>query len=251
MKKILLSLSVALLSTTMFAKHVSIETAKLAADNQLRVYGHDSRTDYSTTDQWETKYNGVVVYYSFIYTGGGFAIISADDVADPILAWSTNEPASRNNIPENAQSFLNDFAKEIYTYITGSYSNVETAQHWDDLLNATAGKSTSAVTPLLYTPCASPGVIWDQGTGYNTYCPSGTPTGCVATSMAMPKLWSENPGGCTPAFWARACIDCSAVRNMSDTRTCIFKPCCKAAKAAAASGCSRAMRAGNSFLLAP
>jgi len=184
MKKLILSLAVVLLSATLFAAPVSIETAKIAAQNSLKQYAPASRTDFTVNDQWETKYNGLTVYYTYTFQAGGFAIISADDRALPVLGMSTSETFDKTNVPENCASFLNDFAKEIYYIVNENLVNEVTVNEWNAVLSGSIEKSTAVVGPL----CAT---TWDQTGAYATYVPSGTPTGCVATAMAqVMKKWN-------------------------------------------------------------
>ena len=130
----------------------------------------------------------------------GFVIISADDVANPILgysytnSWPTSISAQGDTLlPPQVLSFLNDMALQIETAIE-KYPNLESSEEWNNVgqkavRKTSARKSADAlpdsVGPLLTT-------TWGQGQYYNALCPEDAegedghvPTGCVATAMAQ------------------------------------------------------------------
>ena len=130
----------------------------------------------------------------------GFVIISADDVANPILgysytnSWPTSISAEGDTLlPPQVLSYLNDMALQIETAIE-KYPNLESSEEWNNVgqkavRKSRARKSANAlpdsVGPLLTT-------TWGQGQYYNALCPEDAggedghvPTGCVATAMAQ------------------------------------------------------------------
>ena len=130
----------------------------------------------------------------------GFVIISADDVANPILgysytnSWPTSVSAEGDTIlPPQVLSYLNDMALQIETAIE-KYPNLESSDEWNNVgqkavRKAPARRSADAlpdsVGPLLTT-------TWGQGQYYNALCPEDAEgedghvqTGCVATAMAQ------------------------------------------------------------------
>ena len=130
----------------------------------------------------------------------GFVIISADDVANPILgysytnSWPTSISAQGDTLsPPQVLSYLNDMALQIETAIE-KYPNLESSEEWNNVgqkavRKTSARKSADAlpdsVGPLLTT-------TWGQGQYYNALCPEDAggedghvPTGCVATAMAQ------------------------------------------------------------------
>ena len=130
----------------------------------------------------------------------GFVIISADDVANPILgysytnSWPTSVSAQGDTLlPPQVLSFLNDMALQIETAIE-KYPNLDSSEEWNNVgqkavRKTSARKSADAlpdsVGPLLTT-------TWGQGQYYNALCPEDAegedghvPTGCVATAMAQ------------------------------------------------------------------
>ena len=130
----------------------------------------------------------------------GFVIISADDVANPILgysytnSWPTSISAEGDTIlPLQVLSYLNDMALQIETAIE-KYPNLDSSEEWNNVGQKTVRKSRTrksadalpdSVGPLLTT-------TWGQGQYYNALCPEDAngedghvPTGCVATAMAQ------------------------------------------------------------------
>ena len=130
----------------------------------------------------------------------GFVIISADDVANPILGynytnlWPTSISAEGDTLlPPQVLSYLNSMALQIETAIE-KYPNLDSSDEWNNVgqkavRKTSARKSADAlpdsVGPLLTT-------TWGQGQYYNALCPEDAagedghvPTGCVATAMAQ------------------------------------------------------------------
>ena len=134
----------------------------------------------------------------------GFVIISADDVANPILgysytnSWPTSISAKGDTLlPPQVLSYLNDMALQIETAIE-KYPNLESSEEWNNVGQIAVRKSRArksadampdSVGPLLTT-------TWGQGQYYNALCPEDAggedghvPTGCVATAMAQIILY--------------------------------------------------------------
>ena len=130
----------------------------------------------------------------------GFVIISADDVANPILgysytnSWPTSISAEGDTIlPPQVLSYLNDMALQIETAIE-KYPNLESSEEWNNV-----GKKAVRKTPARKSADALPDSVgplltttWGQGQYYNALCPEDAngedghvPTGCVATAMAQ------------------------------------------------------------------
>ena len=130
----------------------------------------------------------------------GFVIISADDVANPILgysytnSWPTSVSAEGDTLlPPQVLSYLNDMALQIETAIE-KYPNLESSEEWNNVGQKAVRKISArkladalpdSVGPLLTT-------TWGQGQYYNALCPEDAngedghvQTGCVATAMAQ------------------------------------------------------------------
>ncbi len=183
-KKLFSTIAMLFLVTIIFANSVPMDVAKTVATKWYDHYKLNGVTDITIGDSFETKYNGVTTFYTFIFNSGGFVMVPADDMIHPIIGYSVEGNLSRYNIPENAQAFFDRYSVEISKNIDANSSNAETILEWNQILNEQFTKSPSAVSPL----CAT---TWDQTTPYNNLCPAGVPTGCVATGMSqIMKKWN-------------------------------------------------------------
>jgi hypothetical protein len=183
MKKLSTLLLSLLVVTFAFGKSVTIEKANQVANNYFAAFS--GKSSLSVTNSFSKSYNGITTFYVFNYTGGGFVIVSADDVAIPILAQS-NEGFIESEITNpNLKFWLDEYSQEIGEAISANLENTEAIAQWDNLLNSEFDASILDVGPLCTT-------TWDQGQWYNYYCPvaAGGPggkawAGCVATTMGQ------------------------------------------------------------------
>lgn len=136
---------------------------------------------------------------------GGFALISADDVAHPVLGYNYGKPWPTNvdSIAPSVKGFLDDLAAQMEA-ASEHPQDAATAAEWRQpgrSANRAPRRTTAdsslpdSVGPLLTT-------TWDQGQYYNAMCPvdqnapfgydGHVPTGCVATAMAqIIKYWGD------------------------------------------------------------
>ena len=197
MKKLIICLNVIALSicnnVSSYGKTVDESTAKTIGSNYLismGVQGVRSASDLTTTYVAAATVKGNLVsdYYVFnINEAKGFVMVSGDDKVIPILAYSNEAPFDINKISPEARWWIDGYKDQI-TYVIEN--NVDagkgTPERWNELTAPPkhSAARTTTVAPLLNT-------TWDQEPGYNMYCPSGTPTGCVATCMAeIMQFWS-------------------------------------------------------------
>lgn len=129
--------------------------------------------------------------YVFNITGNrGFVMVSGDERARDILAWSDRSEFDYQTIPDNFRYWISVYNDELKLL-----SN-------QPVIPEVAKKNLSsvqAVSPLLGA------VKWDQGSPYNALCPvintengSRAVTGCVATGMAQVMYyhrWPEKGAG--------------------------------------------------------
>lgn len=117
-----------------------------------------------------TDFNQPALYV--INRSEGFVIVSADDTAAPLLAYSDEGTFDENNIPDNCRFWLNLYKEEIARAIEQGVAYEETAP----------ATQRDPIAPICTTK-------WDQGAPYNDQCPkvgsTRTYTGCVATAMAQ------------------------------------------------------------------
>lgn len=118
--------------------------------------------------------------YVFDQGQEGYMIVSADDVAAPVLGYSTTGTFDPDNMPDNMRWWLNQYKTEIEAAAqngTPSYASINRANR-------------APIAPLLKTR-------WDQNAPYYNNCPmlvgDYTATGCVATAMAQVMKYHEWP----------------------------------------------------------
>lgn len=181
-----------LIVTFAFGKSVTIEKANQVANNYFAQYS--GKSSQGIENSFSKSLNGIVTYYVFNYTGGGFVVVSADDAATPVLAQS-NEGFIENEVSNPSVKFMLDtYSEEIAHLVTIDADNSAAAAEWNSILNnETTDASTQDVAPLCTT-------TWDQNTWYNYYCPAaaGGPggkawAGCVATAMGQVMKYHNFP----------------------------------------------------------
>ncbi len=114
--------------------------------------------------------NETPLYYVFENKQSGFVIISADDVAVPVLGYADSGRWDANAMPPDMKWWLEQYGLEIEA---ASASAAPAAP---------AAVSRDYIAPIVKT-------LWNQAAPYNDMCPAvrstKTYTGCVATAMAQ------------------------------------------------------------------
>lgn len=122
--------------------------------------------------------------YVFNRSEGGWIIVSADDVAAPVIGYSDSGSFDPENLPENLRGWLDLCSSEIR-----QASDAGVAPYMAPAVSRADEKAP--IEPLVKTK-------WNQNSPYNKYCPNGnTYTGCVATAMAQVMKyynWPEKAG---------------------------------------------------------
>lgn len=136
----------------------------------------------------EVSSSGQPCLYVFNYDHG-YVIIAADDVAQPVLAYSEDECFPVDNMPEGMRYYLGHYANQISFAVEHRLEAEEqVAAQWRDLSWFSKERSQKGVPAMI-------NLNWDQSYPYNYYCPgSGTNhayAGCLADAMAMVmKFWN-------------------------------------------------------------
>jgi len=169
MRKLILLLSATLVAANALASPISPEQAlNRLSTNSLKLA---STNTFSANDlvYTETRDN-LPTLYLFSKPGAGFLLLSADDVAIPVLGYSdSNTSIDPANIPANMRWWLSEYANEI------------AATHRNTPYRAQSDNDDKApIEPLCTT-------LWDQGDPYNSTCP--TSTAPTATPDALPPPW--------------------------------------------------------------
>lgn len=133
--------------------------------------------------------------YLFKQGEKGFILIAGDDLARPVLAYSTEEQIDEKNLPVNFLKWVEEYKKQIrFLREQPSYKSSEIAADWVKLEQGTqlAQASPNSVSPLMTT-------TWNQSPYYNELCPQANwysekaVTGCVATAMAQIMKYHNHP----------------------------------------------------------
>lgn len=136
------------------------------------------------------------VYYIFNVSGKkGFVVVSADDAAYPIIAYSFKGDYSLENTAPAQIEMMEGYEKQILDIKSRNLvagKNID--NEWYRLLSGEMNeKAAKDVGPLLST-------TWSQGMYYNTDCPADPDgpdghavVGCVATAMAQIMKYHQHP----------------------------------------------------------
>lgn len=226
----------------LWAKYVPVETARQVAVNSLnksiQAKALQRRqkespgveveqravpkiTEEQVTETFPATENDILVYYVFNFSPEGWAIISADDAAYPVIAYCESGFYDPNvlNQPPALTAWMDNVAAEIADAVArGLQGQPDTANAWKQFSVA-----PDSFVPDLGDPAAAQSAgpliqsTWGQGINqdgwpwgndsYNKYCPweytdwthlyrDYCPTGCTATAMAqIMRYWQWPPFG--------------------------------------------------------
>ena len=127
------------------------------------------------------------LYYIFTYPDGGFAIISADSSAPPVLGHCKKGKYDPAKMPSGLIYLLNKYKYWIYSLRKNKAKQTKhIKEQWARYLNPESVNSESdyVIPHMLQTK-------WGQIGGYNQFCPSNCYAGCTAVAMAqILKYWA-------------------------------------------------------------
>lgn len=165
----------------------------------------------------QTTESGANALYVFNFDGG-YIIVAADDVAQPILAFGEEGNFDANNIADGLAYYLRHYARQIeYAVSNNMTASPDIVEQWEQIERYGFIKSERStrgdVSPLISTN-------WNQDSPYNLYCPTGQGgpgghayAGCVATAMSMVMKkwnWPDHGKGShtyTPSGYATQTVD--------------------------------------------
>ena len=181
MKKFCMALAFAAATLAAMTRPLDPATARRVAEEYLRAQG--MRNTAALVDVTaETPYTA---FYVFAAPEGGFALVSGDDSAVPVLAYSLTSRFETKDMPENVRWWLDGYERELRQGVQGTEGVARTPERGE----------LTAVSPLLTT-------TWNQSPYYNSLCPYDTATaarsvtGCVATATAqVMKYWNHPSTG--------------------------------------------------------
>lgn len=128
---------------------------------------------------------------------GGFLVVSGDDAAFPVLAYSFESGLDWDAAAPGARYFIESYQREIQQMRKQNVQPTDEVQReWQALSSKDVQDATVIISPLLTAR-------WNQNKFYNQYSPedyeSGsyydnrTPNGCVAVAMAMIMYYYRYP----------------------------------------------------------
>lgn len=200
-KNLLLFFVFSLLSFFIFGKPVSIDKAEVVAKN---IYYERASLNYNIDYQslslelTHTEFSGeTATYYIFntISKPEGYVIISADDDAFPVIAYSFEGNFNKEKQSPELLDWLINREKEIAWIIEKKLQADKTINdEWKRLSIQPILRGFRAVSPLITSK-------WGQGKYYNRDCPQDaassqdgrTLVGCVAIAMGQIMRYHQKP----------------------------------------------------------
>ncbi len=193
MKKTVLLLFAFLLHTAIQANPVSIHEARTAAGNFLHI--HERNITFNQLNLRDTfrDTQGNELIYVFDIDNQGYILMSADDAMPAVVGYSMEGNFNRTQLPPHLLSWLDGYCEDMTAVMQIGAPNEamrsqqkEWHNEWqalqandDNYYSRKAGKNVEALLTSR----------WNQGAGYNNYCPMygnhHAVTGCVATAMAQ------------------------------------------------------------------
>ena len=198
----LLLMSLAVSSFHALASPVSVSAARSTANSYIK--SHTAATfgflkAPATADivlahaEPSSKIPQAKDFYVFNIKGGGFIIVSGDDQAAPVLAFSDKGHIDMNNMSDPLADMLYCYKKDIEFLQSNGIENAES-------VSPRISESNEEVGPLLKN-------TWGPEEPYYTQCPmkSGlySKVGCAAVSLAELMYFWKYPVYCDslPGYW--------------------------------------------------
>ena len=193
-KTLFLMMTLALFVSQLIASPVGVEQARQLGLKYVQ--NHSAKQVAELTLAYtEMTESGNPAVYVFNYDGG-FVLVSADDVARPILGFSDEESFDATLVPDGFAYYLRFYARQIaFAQENNLEPEKEVVSEWRhvayDGFENDNRYTRGDIAPLITTN-------WDQDYPYNAYCPTGQGgpgghayAGCVATAMSMVmKKWN-------------------------------------------------------------
>ena len=125
--------------------------------------------------------------YLFVGENGGYVMVSADDCARPVIAYSLHNTIHPDALPvqlsQRMESYCGLIAEGVRQQVNATAAD---AAQWKMLFDGMPGKdgdNDDRVDPLLETR-------WHQDNAYALLTPQHTPVGCAATAQGqMMRYW--------------------------------------------------------------
>lgn len=216
-KTLFLMMTLALFVSQLIASPVDVEQARQLGLKYVQHHSAKNITELSLA-YTENTVSGTPALYVFNFEGG-YLIVSADDVAQPILAYGEEGNFDVTQMSDGLAYYLGHYARQIEYAVTNNLvPEAEVTAQWESIARTgyegNNSRSTRAdIAPLITTN-------WNQDSPYNAYCPTGQGgpgghayAGCVATAMSMVmKKWNwpdhgQGSHSYTPQGYAMQTVD--------------------------------------------
>jgi len=193
-KTLFLMTTLALFVSQLIASPVDVNTARQLG---LKYVQGNASKQVAALDlaYTQTTESGANALYVFNFDGG-YIIMAADDVAQPILAYGEEGNFDADHIADGLAYYLRHYARQIeYAVSNNMTASPEIAEQWEQIRRYGVIKGERSLCGDVATLITT---NWDQGSPFNAYCPTnyGGPgghayAGCVATAMSMVmKYWN-------------------------------------------------------------
>lgn len=134
---------------------------------------------YTVTDSATAETAAYVIAST---SGRGFMVVSADDIAAPLLGYSDDSEFDPADIPANMKAWLDDYARQI--------AAAKASEKVGALFARANTPDYAAIAPMVTTR-------WNQDAPYNDLCPEylgrRSVTGCMATAEAQVLNYHKFP----------------------------------------------------------
>ena len=160
----------------------SIETIATNFINEKQNYTIDS---IETLNIIENSADIYIVHLNPI----GFIILSSQDKTIPILGYSYNSKININELPRQLEAILISYQEGIqYVLDNNIMQDDKTFYLLDKYLNNNdfINRNNREVVPMITAN-------WNQGGGWNNFCPGNSVVGCVAVAMGQVMNYWEHP----------------------------------------------------------
>ena len=179
----------AVIVTTLFSAPIDLDTANKVADNFIRSIAEDSNQNVLVTfDQKVSSSSDIDLIYIYKVYPYGFVLISADNLVQPILAYSIDNNFKYDYESTNLSYIIELYKEGILENISNSIDGTVHSD-WDYYLNGSSEfnvfNNRNSVSPLI-------DARFDQVCSWNSMCPEdslgpcgNTFVGCGAVAIAQ------------------------------------------------------------------
>lgn len=184
--------------------------SRLSTDGPRKVLSKNGTPELVHTQLTPKGENAVYVFNQPDHRG--YILLSADDVAIPLLGYADSGSFDPANIPPAMQWWIEEYGRQIEYAAAHGITSASTSP---SLRRQAAETARQEIAPMLKTD-------WDQGEPYNNQCPTDatvrTYTGCVATAMAqVMKYWEYPERGTGTITYTAASLSKKLTLNLSKT----------------------------------